>query len=287
MISRNWLGCRWLQWYGGIAAETSSVQLTKHLRTVLCLRHRVPAPLWWPGSIPDNWEDVCGFLNHLALNDFGKCISMVHFPFPRKSIGLRPTDQSFHSEIWLHLDSVDRSNTWSKQGAYDQRISLSERPAECSYGNATRRIFEVMSDHSFSFLMCDRSNHDLFTLQIMTFTAWVNAFFLTEWPDDHITCCTVRKCLMSKKDKTWPKGADKSTKHGSTQQKPAEDGLYSKKTTQWPKKNDMKNVRTKRRSNNQSRPARYVNGVTVSDEKSSQQHMTEDKEDHSTKWNDD
>ena len=38
---------------------------------------------------------------------------------------------------------------------------------------------------------------------------------------------------------TWPKAATKSTKHGSTQQKTAEDGLYSKKITQWLQKKDI------------------------------------------------
>ena len=31
-----------------------------------------PTPLWGPGSIPNNWADVCGFLNHPALSVSGK-----------------------------------------------------------------------------------------------------------------------------------------------------------------------------------------------------------------------
>ena len=27
-----------------------------------------PTPLWGPGSIPNNWADVCGFLNHTRLS---------------------------------------------------------------------------------------------------------------------------------------------------------------------------------------------------------------------------
>ena len=34
--------------------------------------------------------------------------------------------------------------------AYEPRISLRERPAECSYMNPKRRISEIMSDHSLS-----------------------------------------------------------------------------------------------------------------------------------------
>ena len=38
-----------------------------------------PTPLWGPGSIPNNWADVCGFLNTPALSASGKSISMVRF----------------------------------------------------------------------------------------------------------------------------------------------------------------------------------------------------------------
>ena len=31
-----------------------------------------PSPLWGPGSIPDNWADVCGFLKQPVLNAFGE-----------------------------------------------------------------------------------------------------------------------------------------------------------------------------------------------------------------------
>ena len=40
-----------------------------------------PIPLWGPGSIRTVGQTSADFSNHLALNDFGKCISMVHFPF--------------------------------------------------------------------------------------------------------------------------------------------------------------------------------------------------------------
>ena len=70
------------------------------------------------------------------------------FSIPRRTLGLRPTDQSCHHETWLHLDFVD--NTWSKQGDHDRRFFLKERPAAGSYGHQKRRISEVMSDHSLS-----------------------------------------------------------------------------------------------------------------------------------------
>ena len=71
-----------------------------------------------------------------------------------------------------------------KQGAYEPRISMKERPAECSFGNPKRRISEVMSDHSLSSQMCDYSHRDFFPMQVVTFNIWVYAFFLTKWLDE-------------------------------------------------------------------------------------------------------
>ena len=109
-----------------------------------------PTLLWGPGSLPNLRAGVCGFLKPPGSQRFRKAYKHGAFCIPRKTLGLRPTDQSCHHETWLHLDFVDWSNTWSKQDVYEQRISLKERPAECSHGNPKRRIGEVMSDHSLS-----------------------------------------------------------------------------------------------------------------------------------------
>ena len=98
----------------------------------------LPTP-WGPGYIPDNWN-----LNHRVLTAFGKCISMMHFPFHGKRLVYVPQIKV----AWLHLDFVDWNNRWSKHD--DQHISLKERPADYSYGTPKRRVSEVMSDHSLS-----------------------------------------------------------------------------------------------------------------------------------------
>ena len=72
-------------------------------------------------------SQTTGFYLILEVNKHGA------FSIPRKTLGLRPTDQSCHHETWLHLDFVDWSKTWY-----------------CSYGAQKRRIREVMSDHSLS-----------------------------------------------------------------------------------------------------------------------------------------
>ena len=70
------------------------------------------------------------------------------FSITRKTLGLRPTDQSCHHETWLHLDFVDWRNTWSHHEEPDRRILLKERPpTPYQYGQQKRRTSEVMSDH--------------------------------------------------------------------------------------------------------------------------------------------
>ena len=109
-----------------------------------------PPPLWRLGSIRDTWADVCGFLKPPGSHRFWNVHKHDAFSIPRKTLCLRPTDQSCHHETWLHLDFVDWSNIWSKQDVYEQRISVKERLADCAYGNPKRRISEIMSDHSLS-----------------------------------------------------------------------------------------------------------------------------------------
>ena len=109
-----------------------------------------PTDLWGPGSIPNNWADVCRFLKPPSSHRFWKVHENGAFSIPRKTLRLRPTDQSCHHETWLHLDFVDWSNRWSKQDDYVRHISIKERSADFSYGTPKRRVSEVMSDHSLS-----------------------------------------------------------------------------------------------------------------------------------------
>ena len=70
-----------------------------------------PTPLWWPGSIPNNWADVCGFLKPPDSDRYWKVRMHGALSTPRKTLSLRPTDQSCHHETWLHLDFVDWRNS--------------------------------------------------------------------------------------------------------------------------------------------------------------------------------
>ena len=96
-----------------------------------------PTPLWGPSSIPNNWTDVCGFRKQPDADQYWKVSKHGAFTIPRQTLGLRPTDQSYHHEIWLHLDFVD----WRNHDEPDKRIRLKER--------RKRSISEIMSDSSF------------------------------------------------------------------------------------------------------------------------------------------
>ena len=105
-------------------------------------------PSWGPGSIPNNWADVCGFLNPPGSDRYWKVRMHGAFSILRKTLGLRPTDQSCYHETWLHLDCVDWRSTQSQHDEHDRRIFLKERPTACPYGQQKSCISEVMSDHS-------------------------------------------------------------------------------------------------------------------------------------------
>ena len=109
-----------------------------------------PAPLWGPGSIPNKWADVCGFLKAPGSDRCWKVRMHGAFSILRKTLGLRPTDQSCHHETWLHLDFVDWRSTLSQHDEHDQRILLKERSSPYHYGQQKRRISDVVGDHSLS-----------------------------------------------------------------------------------------------------------------------------------------
>ena len=65
-------------------------------------------PLWGPGSIPDMWADDCGCLRPPGSRRFWKVSKHGAFSNPRKTLGLRPKDQSFHHQTWLHHTGIQK-----------------------------------------------------------------------------------------------------------------------------------------------------------------------------------
>ena len=105
-----------------------------------------PPPLWEPGSIPNNWAVVCGFLNPPGSQRFWKVNKHGAFSIPRQALGLRPNDQSCHHETWLHLHFVEWNNKWNHQAYYNGNIRLKERPESSGSGAQKRHISAVLSD---------------------------------------------------------------------------------------------------------------------------------------------
>ena len=97
----TWLQVTSMVRRGDAATETTSVLSTKPLQTLRCQRRRALHPLWGPSSIPNNWADVCGFLKPPGSDRCWKVRMHGAFSIPRKTLGLRPNDQSCHHETWL------------------------------------------------------------------------------------------------------------------------------------------------------------------------------------------
>ena len=130
------------------------------------------------------------FSIHLALNAFGKCISMAHFSFHGNRLVNVPPIKAAIKETWHHLDFVDWSNTCSRQKVHEQRISLKERPAACAYGKPRGSISEIMSDHSLSSLMCDHSHMVFSHCHIATIRSLGST--LSSSPSDFLTHLSLR-----------------------------------------------------------------------------------------------
>ena len=91
-----------------------------------------------------------GSLNRPIQIGIGRYACIV-LSIPRKTLGLRPTDQSCHHETWLHLDFVDRRSTQSHHEEPDRRILLKERPVPYKEAQK-RRISDIMSEPFALFL---------------------------------------------------------------------------------------------------------------------------------------
>ena len=107
----TWLQVISMEQHGGAVTGITSALSTKPLQIVLRQRRRALHHLWRPGSIPNKWADVCGFLKPSDSDRYWKVRRHGAFSKPRKTLSLRPTDQSCHHETWLHLEFVDWRST--------------------------------------------------------------------------------------------------------------------------------------------------------------------------------
>ena len=96
---------KWFQWH---RLQQRQSQCYRWSVFWLCLAYAGPHTIVEPGSIPNNWADVCGFLTPPGSQRFWKV----------NEHGLRRSDQNCHHETWLHLHFVDMNSYWSKIGIF-------------------------------------------------------------------------------------------------------------------------------------------------------------------------
>ena len=109
MISQevNWLQVTSMVPHGGIAAETTSVLMTKHLWTVSCLRHQASHQCGDLDPFRTIGQTFADFSNRWVLTVFGKCTSMVHSPSHGKRLVHVPpikvaiTKNGFKWTLWI------------------------------------------------------------------------------------------------------------------------------------------------------------------------------------------
>ena len=80
--------------------------------------------LWRPGSIPDLWTDVCGFLQRPDSDHYWKVRKHGAFATPRKALGLRDQDRSTH-----HMTTSTTSASNSKNGRHLAITDIEEETA--------------------------------------------------------------------------------------------------------------------------------------------------------------
>ena len=148
---RSWRGCRWLQWYCVAMSQQRQPQYVDEAFTDCDLpTPPSPTPLWGPGSNPDNWWDVCGFLKPPGSDRFWKVTAHARCI-------LHPTKNTRLETDWSKLPSWNMALSWLCR--LEEHLVQARRPWSAHFPPRTscrlfirdskkRRISEVMSDHS-------------------------------------------------------------------------------------------------------------------------------------------
>ena len=85
-------------------------------------------PLWGPGAVPGTWSDVCGFLKPLDSSERWTVRQHGAFPILHEALGICPTDQSCHLEVWLHMEK----NAQRRTIAANKRVKAGEDASDHS-----------------------------------------------------------------------------------------------------------------------------------------------------------
>ena len=105
MVAGDFSGAAWRKKSGDDQQRDSKIE-EAFANTNLPIPHG-PTPLWGPGGVPREWADVCGFIK--PPNSDGEWQIRGHgaFEINRDVLGIRPTDQSCHHEVWIHFSHAN------------------------------------------------------------------------------------------------------------------------------------------------------------------------------------
>ena len=105
MLSGDFNGAAWRKNSGVDQQRVSTIE-EAFGNTNLPIPHG-SSPLWGPGGVPGEWADVCGFIKPPNTDSEWHIRGHGAFEINRDVLGIRPTDQSCHHEVWIHLSHVN------------------------------------------------------------------------------------------------------------------------------------------------------------------------------------
>ena len=131
MVAVDFNGTAWRK-KSGVDQQRDSTIEEPFSNTNLPIAHG-PSPLWGPGDVAGEWPDVCGFIKPSnTVNEYGA------FEINREVLGIRPTDQSCHHEVWIHLSHVDARlvDQYRSRRARKQAIHMTT----CDHSHCARKV---------------------------------------------------------------------------------------------------------------------------------------------------
>ena len=142
---------------GVVAAETTSVLLTKHLRIVPCLRHRAPHHCGNLDPFRTIGQTSAGFLKPLGSHRFWKVHQHGAFPFHGKRlIYVTPIQVAITKHGFIWTSSIGPTGG-SKHDVYDQTHFHQRTTCRLLIRDSKKTYKRGHERHSHSSKMCDYS----------------------------------------------------------------------------------------------------------------------------------
>ena len=107
MVAGDFYGAAWRK-KGGDNQQRDCTIEKAFANTNLQIPHG-SSPLWGPGNVPGERADVCGFTKSSNTDNEWQVRGHGTLEINRDVLGIRPTDQSCHHEVWIQLSTRQRS----------------------------------------------------------------------------------------------------------------------------------------------------------------------------------